>query len=263
MVILQSLWIGNTLSNMEVCCINSFLKHGFTFHLYTYEPVKRVPKGTIIKDANEIMLKEEVFKLKETFLPFSDIWRYKLMYLKGNYWVDMDMICLRPFNFRDKYIFSSERTIQKGAYAMSVPFVANIGILKAPKGSPFFKELFEICDAHHKKGKNKDKIKYMRILRKLIEKYGYEKYVKTPEYFCNLDWWYAKDAYFPVAYFKEKYGVPGRTYAEVVKGRGNGEKKPYTLHFWRDLSTKKYKLDLNDNFDEKCLWSIVTKGLLD
>lgn len=262
MVILQSLWIGKTLSNMEVCCINSFLKHGFTFHLYTYEPVKRVPKGTIIKDANEIMPKQEVFKLKETFLPFSDIWRYKLMYLKGNYWVDMDMICLRPFNFRDKYIFSSERTIQKGAYAMSVPYVANIGILKAPKGSPFFKELFEICDAHHKKGKNKDKIKYMRILRKLIEKYGYEKYVKTPDYFCNLDWWYAKDAFLPVTHFKDKYGVPGRTYAEVVKGRANKEKKPYTLHFWRDLATKKYKIDLNDDFDDKCLWSRVTKGLL-
>ena len=59
----------------------------------------------------------------------------------------------------------------------------------------------------------------------------------------QLDWWYAKDAYFPVTYFKEKYGVPGRTYAEVVKGRANGEKKPYTLHFWRDLSTKKYKIE--------------------
>ena len=40
MVIVQSLWVGNSLSNMEVCCIKSFLKHGFTFHLYTYESVK-------------------------------------------------------------------------------------------------------------------------------------------------------------------------------------------------------------------------------
>lgn len=262
MVIVQSLWVGKTLSNMEVCCINSFLKHGFTFHLYTYEPVKRVPKGTIIKDANEIMPAKEIFKLKETFLPFSDIWRYKLMYLKGNYWVDMDMICLRPFNFKDKFIFSSERTIQKGAYAMSVPYVANIGILKAPKGSEFYLELFNACNDHHKKGKNKDKIKYMRILRKLIEKHKMEKYVKTPEYFCNLDWWYAKDAFIPVNEFRGKYGVPGRTYAEVVKGRGKGEKKPYTLHFWRDLATKKYGIDLNDDFDAKCLWSRVTKGLI-
>ena len=61
MVIVQSLWVGNTLSNMEVCCINSFLKHGFIFHLYTYESVKRVPKGTIIKDANEIMPAKEIF----------------------------------------------------------------------------------------------------------------------------------------------------------------------------------------------------------
>ena len=63
MVIVQSLWVGNSLSNMEVCCIKSFLKHGFTFHLYTYEPVKRIPKGTIVKDANEIMLHKEIFKL--------------------------------------------------------------------------------------------------------------------------------------------------------------------------------------------------------
>ena len=44
---------------------------------------------------------------------------------------------------------------------------------------------------------------------------------------------------------------------------GKGEKKPYTLHFWRDLVTKKYKIDLNDTFDPDCLWERVTKGLLD
>ena len=47
------------------------------------------------------------------------------------------MICMRPFNFKEKFIFSSERTIQKGAYKMSVPFVPNIGILKAPRVVPF------------------------------------------------------------------------------------------------------------------------------
>ncbi len=44
-------------------------------------------------------------------------------------------------------------------------------------------------------GKNKDKIKYMRVLREMIEKYGYSKYVKKTKYFCHLDWWHAKDAY--------------------------------------------------------------------
>ena len=102
----------------------------------------------------------------------------------------------------------------------------------------------------------------MRILSDLIKKHKMEKYVKTPDFFCNLDWWYAKDAFLPVKEFKTKYGVDGRSYSEVVKGR-KGEKRPYTLHFWRDLVTKKYKIDLNDTFDPDCLWERVTKGLLD
>ena len=171
---------------MEIYSIKSFLKQGFTFHLYTYEKVEGVPKGTIIKDGNTIMPASTIFKLKETFLPFADIWRYKLLYEKGGYWVDLDMMCVRPFDFKQDYVFSSERTIQKGAYALKVPYVP-IGILKAPKKSPFYKELYEACLEHHKKGVNKDKIKYMRMLRTMIEKYNYQKYVMKPQAFCHLD----------------------------------------------------------------------------
>ena len=141
MVIIQSLWIGPELTDMEVYSIKSFLKQGFEFHLYTYDKVKRIPKGTKIKDANKIIPAKEIFEIKKTFLPFSDIWRYKLLYEKGNYWSDLDMICIKPFDFKEPYVFSSERTIQKGAYKMKVKKVANINLMKGPKGSPFFKEL--------------------------------------------------------------------------------------------------------------------------
>ena len=47
---------------------------------------------------------------------------------------------------------------------------------------------------------NKDKIKYMRILRDHIKEYKFDKYVKKPEYFCHLDWWYAKDAFLPLPF---------------------------------------------------------------
>ena len=33
------------------------------------------------------------------------------------------------------------------------------------------------------KFKNEDKLKYMKMLRNLIKKYKYEKYVKMPKYF--------------------------------------------------------------------------------
>ena len=147
----QSLWVGNRLSRMEHYSIKSFLKLGYKFILYTYEPVANVPKGTTIKNGNTIIPKKEIFKLKETFLPFADIFRYKMLYLNGGYWVDLDMIALKQFDFKEPYIFSSERTIQKGAYKMSVPFVANINFLKSPKGSPFFKELYDTCMSVEKK----------------------------------------------------------------------------------------------------------------
>ena len=57
---------------------------------------------------------------------------------KVTIWVDLDMIAIKMFDFKEDYVFSSERTIQKGAYASRSKKVANIGVLKAPKGSPFY-----------------------------------------------------------------------------------------------------------------------------
>ena len=37
--------------------------------------------------------------------------------------------------------------------------------------------------------------------------------------------------------------------------------KPYTLHFWRDLVTKKYKLSLDDKYADDSLWEILIKRI--
>jgi len=131
----QSLWVGNRLSRMEHYSIKSFLKLGYKFILYTYEPVANIPKGTTVKNGNKIIPKQEIFKLKETFLPFADIFRYKMLYMNGGYWVDLDMIALKRFNFKEPYIFSSERTMLEGSliFKDKRTQVANIGVLKAPK----------------------------------------------------------------------------------------------------------------------------------
>ena len=257
MVVVQSLWIGDQLSLMEIYSIKSFLNLGMEFHLYTYNKVKDVPKGTKIKDANKILPQETVFKLQETFLPFSDIWRYKLLYEKGGYWVDLDIIATKVFDFKEDFVFASERTIQKGAYAMKVPSVYQICVLKAPKKSAFYKELFETCMETQNKGKNKDKIKYMRIMRKTIDKYNYKKYVKSPQTFCHLDWWYAKDAFlYPIKgekdKFADKYGVKAKPLGEMFT-------QTYAIHYWRNLVTNKYKLDLNAEYHPNSLWEKTKK----
>lgn len=257
MVIVQSLWVGSDLSLLEIYSIRSFLKLGYTFHLYIYTPIKNIPKGVILKDANEIMPQKTLFTLKNGYLPFSDIFRYKMLYEKGNYWVDLDLIALRRFDFKEPYVFSSERTIQKGAYKSKKKYVPNIGVLKAPVKSPFFKELYETCMKYHKTKKNTDKIKYMRLFRIMLDKYGYNKFVKPPQYFCHLDWWHTKDAFMSVKSFKMKYGVKGHSINSMF---GKGVKfKPYTIHLWRSIAKNKYKIDFNQEFDKNSLWERLKK----
>ena len=112
-ITVQSLWVGNKLSRMEIYSIKSFLNLGFKFHLYTYEKVQGIPKGVIIKDGNSILPKKEIFKLKQTFLPFSDIFRYKMLYEVGGYWVDLDMIAIKMFDFKEPYIFLLKELFKK------------------------------------------------------------------------------------------------------------------------------------------------------
>jgi len=50
--VVQSLWIGEKLSNIELLSINSFVKRGHLYHLYVYEIPKNVPSKVILKDAS-------------------------------------------------------------------------------------------------------------------------------------------------------------------------------------------------------------------
>ena len=53
--IIQSLWIGDSLSKSEQLCVKSFVDNGHEFHLYIYGDVKNIPEGVIVKDGNEIV----------------------------------------------------------------------------------------------------------------------------------------------------------------------------------------------------------------
>jgi len=253
--VVQSLWIGE-ITTLEAMCITSYISQGHEFHLYTYEKLNYVPKGCIIKDGNDIMSKDDIFTLKGDYLPFSDIFRYKMLYENGGYWVDLDMICLKLLDFKEDFIFSSERTIQKGAYKMKEPFVANIGVLKAPQYSSFYKELYEKCLKHSKRNTNKDKIKYMRFLRQMIKKYNYENFVKSPASFCPVDWWNTREIFKNIKYYPLKYGVEGypinRLFLDDV----------YSIHIWRSIAKHKKKLDFDKKYPQNSLYEILKRKTL-
>jgi hypothetical protein len=108
--IVHGLWIGETLGKMELLTLRSFVRYGHEFHLWLYDDIATpLPAGVVVQDASEIIPRKAVFQRAETDFetgvgkgsygaPFSDLFRYKLLYEKGGYWADMDVTCLRPLS---------------------------------------------------------------------------------------------------------------------------------------------------------------------
>ena len=182
--IVHGLWIGNKLSPIELLTILSFLRNGHEFHLWAYEVIENnLPAEVIVEDANKIIPFKKVFKYKNknqfghgkgSYAGFSDIFRYKLLYDHGGWWVDMDVTCLKPLNFESEFVFRKHHVLN---------VVGNI--MKCPKGSLFMKECYETAILSVDEN-NKDWHKPISILNENIEKHNLSGFVHD---FSNPDSW--------------------------------------------------------------------------
>lgn len=138
---IKGLWIGKELSPNEVLCAKSYLHHGHTFELYTYDRVNNVPTGVVTKDANQIIPKSEIFTFtnrehKQSLAAFADMFRFKLLYELGGWWSDMDAVCLKPYDLDQDYVFMQEKQKNQDNRVCN-------GIIKCPVGSPIMKACYE------------------------------------------------------------------------------------------------------------------------
>ncbi|MDD2637011.1 MAG: glycosyltransferase [Bacteroidales bacterium] len=183
-IIVNALWIGNILSPTELLTIKSFIDNGHDFVLWAYDEIETdLPQGAILKDANEIFPRTNVFCYKYpnqfghgkgSYAGFSDIFRYKLLYLKGGWWTDMDVTCLKPLDFEDEYVFRTHH---------SLPMVGNI--MKCPPNSKLMQKCFE--EAVKKVDQNnRDWHLPIQILVDNVYVLKLDKYIKN---FSNQDSW--------------------------------------------------------------------------
>ena len=136
----QSLWIGAVLSTMERLSIGSFFAQGHPFHLYVYDDVRDVPAGTTLSDARVILPESEIFVYakgigKGSYAAFSDLFRYKLLLDRGGWWVDLDMVALRPFEFDRQYVFGYES-----------PGTICTSVIRSPAGGGLVRRCYEEAD---------------------------------------------------------------------------------------------------------------------
>ena len=180
--IIQGLWIGVGLSTMEQLSITSFLRNGHEYHLYSYSELANVPDGTIVKDANEILPASAIFQYKHrpSYAGFADVFRFKLLFERGGWWADADIVCLRPFDFPEDYVFSSE---MNGGQELT-----NVGVIKAPMGSEAIRQALLVCQE-----KRPSKIAWgeigPRLMSQVVREYRLDKYQKPYYTFCPISDW--------------------------------------------------------------------------
>jgi hypothetical protein len=124
---------------MERLSISSFQSNGHPFHLYVYQQMEGIPPATIVKDANEILPSSAIFTYREyeTYAGFANFFRYKLLLEKGGWFVDLDTICLKPFEFAEPYVFTSQLRDGKSE--------VNLAAMKMPSHSEIMRRAWDTC----------------------------------------------------------------------------------------------------------------------
>jgi hypothetical protein len=235
--VINSLWIGDRLSTMEQLSISSFLRHGHEFHLYVYGPIQGVPRGTVVRDGNDILPSSRIFTYsrKGTYSGFSNYFRYKLLLEDGGWWVDLDTVCLKPFDFPDTYVFSSEINDD------GCPHV-NCGMLKAPPGSPVMKYLWEECERIDPTELTWGQCG-PQLMHRAVELFSLQSYIQPPVVFC------------PIPYTEWRRTIePGLPWVFQSETRA--------VHLWNEM-WRRSERDKDGRYDTTCLYEILKQQFLD
>ncbi len=229
--IIQGLWIGPRLSLMEELSIRSFMAHGHEYHLYTYGQVDNLPEGTVVRNADEIISSEKIFKYRDhdSYAGFSNHFRYKLLLQNGGWWADLDLICLRRFDFTAEYVFSSEDRQPDDDNDGHV----NVGAIKSPPGSQLIEYVWGVCQSKNPATLSWGEIG-PRLFDKGVRKFGLESYVKRAHVFCPIPWFRWKEVIDPD--FRSPF--PAETYA---------------VHMWNEL-WRRDGFDKDKQYDTACLY---------
>lgn len=182
---IQGLWIGK-LGLLERLSIASFIAHGHHYDLYVYEDQENIPAGVRLCDASEILPSDMIFQYrygpsKGGYSGFANLFRYRLLQLKGGWWCDTDLICLKPFNFTSEMVFASERHWLWGKKICN-------NVIFCPPGHPFMTSCYEDAARF-----NPETLRHAAngapVLRRNINKFKLKRYVKRPDTFNPVNWY--------------------------------------------------------------------------
>lgn len=139
---ITAFWSGAPLNAGARLALRSMVAQGHPVHLFSYgDPalLGRVPDGVRVEDAGTVVPRH-VYDLcvrSAEVRYFSDIFRYAALHAFGGWWLDTDVVLLKPLSFGPGHLFCSQWHGLDAGHAL-------VGdAIRAPRGSVHMRRLFE------------------------------------------------------------------------------------------------------------------------
>jgi Glycosyltransferase sugar-binding region containing DXD motif len=174
--VVQGLWTG-PMTTMERLSISSFLANGHEYHLYTYDEAPDAPAGTVLKSGAEILPASWIFRdSRNSYASFSEFFRYKLLFDRGGWWVDTDLVCVRPLEADSECVLTLEPDMTIAT-----------GVIRMPVGSDLMRRAWGECLRL-----DRSRVTWgdsgPAMLARLVEELGLGEAAVEPAIFYPLDW---------------------------------------------------------------------------
>ena len=191
--IVNGFWYGPELDELEKLCIESWIKNGYVFYLWVYDLDIEVTENVVIANANHIVQFSEYFTYDEghtkgTPVAFSNLFRAQLLYQRGGLYSDLDVLCLKPYDFNKRFVFSEEGDSTHPYH------VATCILYTKEMGESFFDDWSDWIIAKKNKTITHGDLG-PNLFTKLITLYNLKEYVLPKEHFCPVDWESYKDVF--------------------------------------------------------------------
>jgi hypothetical protein len=217
----------------------SFIRAGYEYHLYTYDRNLAASEGVTLFDAEEILPKVSYITYrgehKTSFALFSDLFRYKLLYEKGDWWVDTDVVCM-----------SNSIPELEDFFAWEAPGLINGAILYFKPRSSIMEQCFHKAREIGGRAKWGD-IGPLLLTKMLTGSSSFERAYHT-KYAYPIHWTEACDVLMP-----ERYGEVARRCKDA-----------WFLHLWNEVFRRKrvhkWALPLKGSFMHALIEKYSTDG---
>ena len=235
-----SLWIGDSLSRLEIMCLKSFLKNGYEVNLFVYDQVKNIPEGVIIRDGNEVLDSSEIYTYQnKSFSAISNRFRFEMIKKTGLVWVDCDIFCIKYYNFDEETIVSEpNKKYEENKIGSCLIYLQNEEILNYA---------IKKCIEYKEKILNGEVIWGIgpSVVKEIVEKNKLEKYVKNWQFASSCNCKHYKSLLNPDFKIKKEGPLEKPIFFNRVK---DIPEETHFIHLWNEFF-RKNKIDKN-NFPE-------------